>query len=90
MAVVLLPVTGDAAAYDDQKIKDRVQQIISEVEALRGLQFRESLGSELITAGELREYLTAELESQIPPEKEEAIELVYGQLGLIPTDRGLL
>ncbi len=77
---IFLPAAGNAASTADQGLKSRVERIASEVAALRGLQFIEPLGSQVISGEELKAYLTAELTDQVPPEKENAIELVYGQL----------
>jgi len=83
--LTILP-SAPAGASDqgDAVINELVGGISTEVEKIRGLDFYAPLKSEVISADELMTYLTSELNEQVPPEKEKAIELVYGQLGLIP------
>ncbi len=93
--VILLTVTALASpamgsSTDDRRVENMVGDIATEVETIRGLDFYTYLETDVISSDELLSYLNNELESQVPPEKESAIEKVYGELGLIPEDTGFL
>lgn len=90
--VLTLFTSGQTIAQDkgDEFIQKLVDDIKHEVEAIRGLEYIHDVGSKLVTTEELMAYLKGEIEKQLPPEKERAINLVYGQLGLIPSGKGFI
>jgi len=85
LILTILPsATAGASDQGDASINGLVGGISTAVEKIRGLEFYTPMKSEVISADELMQYLTSELDEQVPPEKEKAIELVFGELGLIP------
>ncbi len=84
LMVFFLPGSSIAQDKGDEMIRNLVEELKHEVEMIRGLEYIEDVGSRLVTIDELMEFLEREIDEQMPPEKEHAVNRVYGQLGLIP------
>ncbi|MFT5291642.1 MAG: hypothetical protein ACI82F_003727 [Planctomycetota bacterium] len=84
----------DAKALTDQEVdpslRAAVDEIIPQVEALRGLEFLRPVGLRVASVEDLQAYMKVQLEDSLPPGELEAIDTVVKLMGLLPADTDLL
>ncbi len=80
------PSSGPSAVVDENAVLDEIE---TQVAALRGLQPTAKVGREIIDEEQLRTMLTADYDKDSPPAYVAASERMYKALGLLPADADL-
>ncbi|HEY8470422.1 MAG TPA: hypothetical protein VIL18_12300 [Longimicrobiales bacterium] len=74
----------DREAAEEARLRASVDDLLPRIEALAGLEARGPVRLALRDRAELREYVAARIEEELPPAELEGVEGAYRALGLVP------
>lgn len=88
-ALLVLPLLaaacrGQGRARDEERLRASIDDLLPRVEALSGLEARAPVRMAMRDRAELREYVAARMEEELPPAELEGIEGAYRAFGLLP------
>jgi len=88
-ALLVLPLLavacrGQGRAGDEERLRASIDDLLPRIEALSGLEARAPVRMAMRDRAELREYVAARMEEELPPAELEGIEGAYRALGLLP------
>jgi len=84
LAAVLGACRGQSAAQTDERAQEVAQEVIPHIEGAVGLTFKAPPQLAVRSRDEVREYLNAKIESELPPEEVERLTIAYRLFELIP------
>ena len=94
MCATAVPSAADEVGSDGEpnsaNLTARVQALLPQVAALRGLEFKSEVSAEIVSDAEVRNYLTARIEKFDRAGDLDATERLYKLLGLVDADVDLL
>ncbi len=74
----------ESAAQTDERARVVAEEVIPRIERAVGLSFKTTPNLAVRTREEVRQYLDAKLEAELPPEEVERLTIAYRLFGLIP------